>query len=181
MTALALALALLVQAPPARVAPVLTFPEPGLDDPAAYRGYRTRFYRDSKRNTVQIYLEPRGGRAVLVWADAANESAGFTVRDPRGRPASLEWDGHDAAVSDSAGFRTIEFGLAAGVPAVTIGWPVLGSGVYAAARRSASGRSTHQRVSVMPSGRRIRSAKNSSRHRPDTTSTSWPMTSIAIE
>jgi hypothetical protein len=127
MTALALALALLVQAPPTRVAPVLTFPEPGLDDPAAYRGYRTRFYRDSKRNTVQIYLEPRGGRAVLVWADAANESAGFTVRDPRGRPASLEWDGHDATVSDSAGFRAIEFGLAAGVTAVTIGWPVLGS------------------------------------------------------
>ena len=127
MTPLLLALALAVQTPPARVAPVLAFPEPGLDDPAAYRGYRTRFYRDSKRNTVQIYLEPRGGRAVLVWADALNESAGFTVRDPRGRPASLDWDAKDAMVSDSAGFRAIEYGLAAAAPAVTIGWPVLGS------------------------------------------------------
>jgi hypothetical protein len=126
MTPLVLALALVVQAP-ARVAPVLAFPEPGVDDPAAYRGYRTRFYRDSKRNTVQIYLEPRGGRAVLVWADAANESAGFTVRDARGRPASLEWDGREATVTDSGGFRSIEYGLSARAPAVTIGWPVLGS------------------------------------------------------
>ena len=36
------------------VSPVLAFPEPGVDDPAAYRGYQTRFYRDSRRNTVQI-------------------------------------------------------------------------------------------------------------------------------
>jgi hypothetical protein len=122
-----LALALLMQGAPARVAPVLAFPEPGVDDPAAYRGYQTRFYRDARRNTVQIYLEPRGGRAVLVWADAANESAGFTVRDARGRPAALAWDGRDATVSDSGGFRGIEYGLAARSPAVTIGWPVLGS------------------------------------------------------
>jgi hypothetical protein len=127
MTPLLLALALAVQAPPARVAPVLAFPEPELDDPAAYRGYRTRFYRDSRRNTVQIYLEPRGGRAVLVWADAANESAGFTVRDARGRPASLDWDGRYATVSDSGGLRAIEYALVAAATAVTVGWPVLGS------------------------------------------------------
>ena len=30
------------------VLPVLSFPEPGLDDTAAYQGYQTRFYRDSK-------------------------------------------------------------------------------------------------------------------------------------
>ena len=29
-------------------APVLAFPEPGLDDTAAYQGYQTRFYRDSE-------------------------------------------------------------------------------------------------------------------------------------
>jgi hypothetical protein len=127
MTPLMLAFALVVQAPPAEVAPVLAFPEPGLDDPAAYRGYRTRFYRDSRRNTVQVYLEPRGGRAVLVWADALNESAGFTVRDVRGRPARLDWDARNATVADSGDFRSIEFGLTAGAPAVTIGWPVLGS------------------------------------------------------
>ena len=53
--------------------PVLSFPEPGIDDAAAYQGYQTRFFRDSKQNTVLIYLEPKGGRAVLVWADAAIE------------------------------------------------------------------------------------------------------------
>ena len=44
------------------VQPVLAFPEQGLDDPAAYQGYQTHFYRDSKQNTVQVYLEPRGSR-----------------------------------------------------------------------------------------------------------------------
>jgi hypothetical protein len=37
-------------------APVLAFPERGLDDPAAYQGYQTRFYREASGNTVQIYL-----------------------------------------------------------------------------------------------------------------------------
>src|SRR5215212_562871 len=118
-----LALTILAQALPAAaprhqvrtVLPVLAFPEPGVDDPAAYRGYQTRFYRDSHRNTVQIYLEPRAARTTLVWADAANESAGFTTRDAGGRPARLAWDGTDAVVSDSAGFRAIEYGLAARV------------------------------------------------------------------
>ena len=109
------------------VAPVLAFPEPGVDDPAAYRGYQTRFYRDSRRNTVQIYLEPRAARTTLVWADAVNESAGFTSRDAGGRPAALTWDGTDAVVSDSAGYRVIEYGLGAKVPSVTLGWVVLGS------------------------------------------------------
>ena len=53
-----------------QVAPVLFFPEPGMDDTAAYQGYATRFYRDSKSNTVQIYLDRRSGREVLLWADA---------------------------------------------------------------------------------------------------------------
>ena len=109
MTSLVLLLTLaLVQtpAPAGPVAPVLAFPEPGVDDPAAYRGYQTRFYRDSRRNTVQIYLEPRAARTTLVWADAVNESAGFTSRDAGGRPAALTWDGTDAVVSDSAACRT---------------------------------------------------------------------------
>ena len=62
---LILAVALL-QAGPGSVQPVLAFPEPGVDDSAAYQGYQTRFYRDSRGNTVQVYLEPRGGRAVLL-------------------------------------------------------------------------------------------------------------------
>jgi hypothetical protein len=36
------------------VQPVLGFPEQGLDDPAAYQGYQTRFFRDAKGNVVQV-------------------------------------------------------------------------------------------------------------------------------
>ena len=76
------ALATLLQtAPPVARAPVLSFPEPGLDDTAAYQGYATRFYRDSRDNALQIYIEARAGRVVNLWADAANESLGFTARD----------------------------------------------------------------------------------------------------
>ena len=89
-------------------APVLAFPEPGVDDTAAYQGYRTRFYRDSRGNTVQIYLEPRGGRVVSLWADAADESLGFTVRDAAGRPARLTWAADSAEAGDSGAVRTLE-------------------------------------------------------------------------
>jgi hypothetical protein len=126
-----LALTLLTQVTPATaprtVMPVLAFPEPGVDDTAAYRGYQTRFYRDSKNNAVQIYLEPVGGRVVQLWADAANESVGFTVRDAKGRPARLAWDADGAQVADSGTTRTIEYRLAAEVPGVTLGWFLLGS------------------------------------------------------
>ena len=117
-------------APPAQNQPrrpVLEFPEPGLDDTTAYQGYKTRFYRDSRNNTVQIYHQPRGGRAVLVWADAANESAGFTARDAAGRPADLEWGAEAARVSDSGAFRTFEYQLSASISRVDLGWFVLGS------------------------------------------------------
>ena len=119
------ALSLLLQA--AQTAPVLAFPEPGLDDSSAYQGYRTRFYRDSKKNAVQIYLDPRGGRVVHVWADAANESAGFTARDGAGKPASLTWGAEPADVADSAGSRSIEYRLVLGSPRVVLGWFLLGS------------------------------------------------------
>ena len=119
---------MLVQAaPPVARAPVLSFPEPGLDDTAAYQGYRTRFYRDSRDNALQIYLEPRAGRVVNLWADAANESLGFTARDARGRPAALAWGADSAAAWDSAGVRTVEYRLAAAAPGVTLGWFLLGS------------------------------------------------------
>jgi hypothetical protein len=78
--------------------PVLSFPEPGLDEPAAYQGYQTRLYRDGNRNVVQIYLDAREGRAVHVWANSENESVGFSARDARGRLARLNW-GADRATS----------------------------------------------------------------------------------
>ena len=54
-------------------------------------------------------------------------------------------------------------------------------GVYRAASRSRSGSPTQNDVSVMPSGPKIRSAKNSSRLWPETTSTTRPSTSVATE
>src|SRR5215212_1410116 len=130
-----LALTILAQALPAAaprhqvrtVLPVLAFPEPGLDDTAAYQGYQTRFYRDSRNNTVQIYLQPQTSRAVLVWADAANESVGFNARDSRGRPTRLFWGATAAEVADSGSTRSIEFRLTTPLSAVQLGWFVLGS------------------------------------------------------
>jgi alpha,alpha-trehalase len=110
-----------------RVAPVLAFPEPGLDDSAAYQGYQTRFYRDVSGNTVQIYLNQREGRVVNLWADAENESLGFTARTARGEPASLHWGDDGAVVSGTPQRRTLEYQLVADAPQVNLGWFLLGT------------------------------------------------------
>ena len=120
MTSAALGLALLLQAP-APAEPVLSFPEPGLDDTSAYQGYRTRFYRDSRRNTVQVYLHPATSRVVLVWADAANESVGFSVRDAAGRPVRVTWAGERAQVADYGAARSIELGMRLESPDAVLG------------------------------------------------------------
>ncbi|HEY4954914.1 MAG TPA: hypothetical protein VII02_08510, partial [Gemmatimonadaceae bacterium] len=109
------------------VQPVLGFPEQGLDDPAAYQGYQTRFFRDTKGNVVQIYLDARSGRVVNLLPDAVNESVGFTARDATGKPIRLEWGSPDAIVSQVGNRRTIEYQLVANTPQVVIGWILLGS------------------------------------------------------
>lgn len=114
-------------AQPRLVEPVLASPEPGLDDPASYQGYQTRFFRDAEGNTVQIYLDARSGRVVNLLGDAVNESVGFTVRDAAGRPLRLEWGSPGATVSDSGARRTIEYQLIANSPRIEIGWILLGS------------------------------------------------------
>ena len=106
---------------------VLSIPDPWLDDRRAYQGYQTRFFRDSRRNTVQIYLDRQSGRAVQLWADAVDESVGFTVRDANGRPAPLSWGSDSATVSDSGSARTIEYRLTATSPQIRVGWLLLGS------------------------------------------------------
>ena len=81
-----LAILLAIQTASAReTPPVLSFPTPGLDDPAAYEGYTARLYRDSRGNSVEIYIEGKTGRVVHLWADALNESIGFTARAAGGR------------------------------------------------------------------------------------------------
>jgi hypothetical protein len=107
--------------------PALAFPEPGLDDPAAYQGYKTRFFRDAKRNVVQIYLDARSGRVVNLLADAANESVGFTVRDASGKPLPLEWGSDSAVTGLSGAHRSISYTLVANAPRIEIGWILLGS------------------------------------------------------
>ncbi len=116
-----------IDAQPRTVEPVLASPEAGLDDPASYQGYQTRFYRDARGNVVQIYLDARSGRVVNLLGDAVNESVGFTVRDASGRPLRLEWGSPGAVVSESGGRRTIEYQLLANAPRIDIGWILLGS------------------------------------------------------
>jgi hypothetical protein len=98
------AILLAVQAAPTREAPpVLQFPTPGLDDSAAYEGYAARLYRDSRRNSVEIYIDGKTGRVVHLWADALNESIGFTVRDSGAQGGQAT----DAAVAFGAGKTTV--------------------------------------------------------------------------
>ena len=93
------------------VPPYLAFPEPGLDDPAAYEGYDTRVYQDASHNAFQVYLKGNSGRVVNLWADAANESVGFTVRDSSGKPAGLAWGSSGALVTGSAHMRSVSYAL----------------------------------------------------------------------
>src|SRR3989441_6089607 len=93
------------------VRPYLAFPEPGLDDPAAYEGYATRVYQDASHNAFQVYLKGNTGRVVNLWADAANESVGFTVRDSSGKPAELAWGSSGAVVTGPANTRSVSYGL----------------------------------------------------------------------
>ena len=121
-------LALLIAAQIARadtVPPYLAFPEPRLDDPAAYQGYETLVYRDARKNALQIYLNRKSGRVVHLWADAIDESIGFTARDSSGRPAGLLWLG-GARVSESSGNRSLSYTLES-PSAVTLGHFLLGS------------------------------------------------------
>ena len=103
-----LSMLLAIQAASAReAAPVLRFPTPGLDDPAAYEGYSARVYRDSRGNSVEIYIEAKTGRLVHLWADAFNESIGFTVRDGRSHSIQEERRSAQPAVGAvGAGYAT---------------------------------------------------------------------------
>ncbi|HUG41707.1 MAG TPA: hypothetical protein VMM12_14555 [Longimicrobiales bacterium] len=105
----------------------LAFPETGLDDPAAYEGYRTRLFEDAAGNTLQVYVKEGEGRVVNLWADAANESIGFTARDAAGAPAGLDWASDSVCVSSAGAERSMEYRLRADAPEVLIGHVLLGS------------------------------------------------------
>ena len=109
------------------VAPVLAFPEAGLDDSVAYAGYATRFYRDAERNTVQIYLDRREGRVVQLLANAENESVGFSARTDDGDAAPVAWGGRDIRVWKEGRRKLFAYDLDLSAPAVHLGRFVLGS------------------------------------------------------
>jgi hypothetical protein len=107
--------------------PVLSFPESGLDDSAAYLDYKTRFYRDARGNTLQIYLDGRSGRVVHLWADAEDESAGLTARDAAGHPVPLRWGSAVPTASTSGRARIFEYDLVADAARIDLGLFLLGS------------------------------------------------------
>jgi hypothetical protein len=114
----------------AAMRPVLELPEPGLDDTAAYDGYRTRIFRDAAGSPVQVYLDEKSGRVVLLWADSADESAAFSVRDTTGVPAAMDWGAPAAEVSREAGGggeRTVTCRLRFPASPVMLGHVAMGS------------------------------------------------------
>ena len=113
-------------APLAPARPVLSFPERGLDDPAAYAGYQTRLFRDAAGNTLQIYLDSRAQRVVHLMADAEDESIGFTAR-AGDRAAALSWATEAARVGRSGRARVVEYSLVADDPRIVVGWFLLGT------------------------------------------------------
>src|SRR5882762_4609544 len=107
-TAMLLAILIALQTASVRQAPaVLQFPTTGLDDPAAYEGYTARLYRDARGNSVEIYIEGKTGRVVHVWADALNESVGFTARKLGGQETTAGAQTTNAAVAFGDGPATV--------------------------------------------------------------------------
>lgn len=106
--------------------PVLEFPQAGVDDAAAYQGYKTRLFRDARDNTFQVYVD-RDGRVVHLWADAANESLSFSARDPSGDAVRLQWEDTVAWMSESDGERVVVHRLRHDGPELRLGHFLLGS------------------------------------------------------
>ena len=126
-----MALLLMIQAAPTqKTAPVLEFPTPGLDDSAAYEGYHARVFKDSRGNAVEMYIDGKTGRVVHLWADALNESIGFTARDTGGQKttAAVAFDAGPASAWSASGRRSLRYALTLpGARYIQIGHLLLGS------------------------------------------------------
>jgi len=112
---------------PQSISPVLEFPQPGLDDFSAYSGYQTRFYKDADNNSIQISIDKKVGRVVNLWADAADESISFSVKDTAGNPVELSWVTLNANNSTEKNERYFQYTLASSSPNIDIGLFILGS------------------------------------------------------
>ena len=128
-----MALLVMIQAAPSqKTAPVLEFPTAGLDDSAAYEGYHARIYRDSRGNSVEIYIDGKTGRVVHLWADGLNESIGFTAREGgqggQETNAAVAFGAPQATVGATGGRRWVRYQLTVpGERTVRIGQFLLGS------------------------------------------------------
>jgi glycogen debranching enzyme len=109
------------------ISPVLEFPQTGMDDPIAYKDYKTRFFQDTASNCVQIYLREDSGRVVHLEADSLNESIGFSMRQISGEPVPIEWGSEEADISVSGNRRSLQYSLVVSSAAVRIGHLILGS------------------------------------------------------
>ena len=126
MSFLALLLAAQTALPGDTVPPYVAFPETGLDDQAAYAGYQTRLYRDARGNAIQIYLDRTSGRVVHLWADALDESLGFTAQDSVGPTGAITWAGLEATTGLAGERRSLAYRLTSPGP-LSLGHFVLGS------------------------------------------------------
>ena len=109
------------------VSPILEFPQPQLDNLTTYHGYTTRFFKDSKGNTIQVALNHNAGRIVHIWADAGNESIAFTARDGSGRPATLTWVSSGAKIFSQGKVRYVQYELSSEANPLEIGLFLLDS------------------------------------------------------
>ena len=79
------------------------FPSRASTTPPPIRATRPGSIATRRTTRSRSTSTPRSGRVVNLWADAADESLGFTVRDPRGRPAGSTGPPTSATVGDSGG------------------------------------------------------------------------------
>lgn len=107
--------------------PIIELPDLRIDNPAAYQGYTTRFYRDTGGNTIQIALDNNTGRIVHLLANGANESISFTIRTPQGQPEHMFWNSEGAHTYFKNNRRFVEYKLRSSSPQIKIGMFLLGS------------------------------------------------------
>jgi hypothetical protein len=112
-----------LSAPARLVAPVLAFPEPGLDDSAS--GAR-RACIATRPAHAQVYLDRREGAWCTCWPTPRTHPWG-SARERRPAPAPLRWDALRATVARTGRRRILRYAVASDAHSLTLGWFVLGS------------------------------------------------------
>jgi hypothetical protein len=103
------------------ILPMVEFPQFGIDDPAVYSGYVTRFYKDIKGNTTQVTIDSKNKRVTNLFADAANESVSFSWRNSRNENNDLKFASPKARVAEEGNFRTVEYTFSTSSSSINLG------------------------------------------------------------